>query len=1133
MPIRRLSVCLVAVAGILAGQTVSTQILGLVSDTSGAVVPGAVIKVTRIATGDVRTTRSNDTGNYVFPLLDIGEYEVSCSAAGFKTDVRRHIVLQLQDKLRIDFQLTVGQQAETIEVAASAPILNTDDATLGSVVDPKRIVELPLNGRNFGQLATLAPGVTYGSDRMGINGQGTIGTRAMPGQIVGLSSNGQRDINQNITLDGVTAVDSFKNAMLFVPSIEAVEEFKIQTGAYSAEYGMNSGAQANVVVRSGANQFHARAFEFVRNDAFDARGFFLAPGAVKNELRRNQFGGVASGHIKKDKTFWLVSYEGRREVRATPALTTVPTLAMRAGDFSEFLKPGNRWYPTTPVSNLAVTAPGSNAPFPNNIIPPSFINPVSENLLTYKKTSPFPQGGFIPLPNIDPQAQTANRTLNLAANADQVLNSDQVLTRVDHRFSDNDRLFGRYALVRSAWTNDPINPVGDIVTGYRAQNLAIGYTKILSPTVFNDLRFGLNRVRANTVATQTNSDFVLSDLGLNFPVIGTNRALTPREEGIPSISMVGFAGTGSGNVTFNVNNTYEADDSVSVLRGKHNLKFGGQYRFSGVENDMADTPRGQINFTRDIVGVPDAFAAFLLGYPLNVSSAQGVPPQNVRQQKVGIYALDDFKATSRLTVNYGLRWDWYGPVTDPGGRIRNLSFANSDVKTVNGQLIPLLVPNPYVSQVLYDINYRQFMPRLGIVYRLRNTMVLRVASGLFYSPQQTNNFNILNQNPPFSGTTVFQNDAAHPVATISNPFAGVPVGGGPAALTNLGHLNPNDGNRSMYLNNKIWQWTAEIEQSFGKDFVAAIGYVGSAASDLDMAVSNFNNPDPGLGNVQTRRPYPYYADSRDPNTLLQLGTVHELESWTSANYNALQLRAEKRYSKGLTFNTSFTYQRANSIGYSVNESGPYGPNFTQDPRNRKADYGRSQIDQRFRFVFSHVWEIPWLRQAKGIRGAMLGGWSVNGIVQFSSGLPVTVGQAGDSQNTGPASAPRPNIVPGKTIPRVWSQRSISQWFDTSAFVQSKCNGCPGNGVYVGPLGYGDAGVSLFDSPGQKTWDFALFKEFRILEAHRLQVRWEVFNFTNTPQFAGPNASLGGSSFGAITSTVVDSREMQFGLKYLF
>ena len=307
--------------------------------------PGRGVTASRVETGDRRTTTSNETGNYIFPLVDSGTYDITCSASGFKTEIRRNITLELNQKGRIDFQLQIGQQAETVEVSASAPLLKTEDATLGSVVEHKRIIELPLNGRNFAQAATLMPGVVYGSARMGVDGQQTIGTRAMPGQIVGISANGQRDANQNITLDGVSATDGFKSSMLFVPSIEAIEEFKIQSAVYSAEYGMNSGAQANVAIKSGTNQWHGSAFEFVRNDTFDARGYFLAPNQPKNKLRRNQFGGVLSGPIRRDATFFLVNYEGRRERRGTPARTTVPTLAMREGDLSEILQPGNRWYP--------------------------------------------------------------------------------------------------------------------------------------------------------------------------------------------------------------------------------------------------------------------------------------------------------------------------------------------------------------------------------------------------------------------------------------------------------------------------------------------------------------------------------------------------------------------------------------------------------------------------------------------------------------------------------------------------------------------------------------------------------------------------------------------------------------------
>ncbi len=1128
----RLAALLLAGLPLLA-QTVSTQILGLVTDSTGAVVPGATITARRVETGDVRTTTSNDTGNYIFPLLDSGEYEVSCAAAGFKTEVRKGIGLQLQQKARLDFQLQVGTQAETVEVTSASPLLRTEDATLGSVVDHKRIVELPLNGRNFAQAATLMPGVVYGSSRMGIDGQQTIGTRAMPGQIVGLSANGQRDTNQNITLDGVAAVDGFKSAMLFVPSIEAIEEFKIQSAVYSAEYGMNSGAQANVAIRSGTNQYKGTLFEFLRNDTLDARGFFLAPTQRKNLLRRNQFGGVFSGPVKTDKMFFLANYEGRREVRGTPSRAAVATQAMRNGDFSELLEANNRWYPTVSnASTLAIRRPGDTAPFPGNIIPRSQLNPVALNWLTSKKTSPFPDGGFIAPPNFDDQARAGRNTLNLVGTTDQILNSDQYLGRYDWRVSDNDRIFARYVLVHSAWTNSPLLRTNAFVTRFRAQNAGVGYSKILSPTMINDFRVGYNRVRANQLATQTNTDFTHRDLGMDFRVTGDgNRTLQPREEGLPSLSITGYGASGSANVTFNVNETSEVSDAITINRGKHNYKFGGQWRNSPVVNEASNLPRGQISFTRDIAGIPDGFAAFMLGVPLNANSAEGVPTNDMHQQKVGFYALDDWKAASRLTINYGLRWDWYGAVIDAGGRIRNLSFEGGDFRTVNGIGVPTLVPEPLKVAKLYDINNRQFMPRLGMVYRFTDRMVLRMGSGLFYSPQQTNNFNILGLNPPLSGSTVFQNDRTRPTATFQNPFAGAPVGAGPAALVMLGQLQSNG--RSRYLNNKIWQWTAEIERSFGNNWVMGVAYVGSAASNIDMPVQNWNNPDPALGAVQDRRPFPFYVDSRATGTPLALGTVRRLESGTSANYNAVQGRLEKRYAKGLTFNTSFNYQKALAIGYSVNEGGPYGSNYTQDPRDRKADYGRSQIDQRFRFVFSHIWEIPWMPGQKGFKGHVLGGWAVNGIIQLASGLPVTVAQNGDSHNTGPQSSPRPNSVAGQGVDRAMEGRSIDRWFNTAAFVRSKCAACVGEGTFGGGRGYGNAGVSLFDAPANKTWDFALFKEWTFHERHRVQFRWEAFNFTNTPQFGAPSRTLGAADFGRIGGTVINNREMQFGLKYGF
>jgi hypothetical protein len=1132
----RLLVGMIAPPIILLGQTVSTEIMGLVTDSSGAVIPGAALTVRRAATGDVRTTTANATGNYGFPLLDIGEYEITCAAPGFKTEIRRGIALQLQQKARIDFQMQVGDQVETVEIRGAPPLLRTEDATLGSVIESKRVSELPLNGRNFSQLATLMPGVTLGTSRIGANGQG--GT-PIPGQTVQVAANGQRDIQQNVTMDGVVATEPRINTMSFTPSIEAIEEFKVQSAVYSAEYGFNSGAQVNVAIKSGTNTVHGTLFEFLRNDRFDARGFFLAPGQAKNKLRRNQYGVVASGPVVRDKTFWLLNWDARRERRATPALGSVPTGAMRIGDFSEFLEPRNRWYPgdANPAATRTVRAPGDTAPFPNNIIPPSRINRVSNNLLTWKEKSPFPEGGFIPYPNIEALARASRSTLNLAGADLLNIDSDQFLGRFDHRFGDNDRVFARYVIVNALADQNPLPRLSQTIFDNRSQNLALSWTKIISATILNDLRYGYNKTHTDFLGPLTNVGFDMRALGLDFRVVGdNNRTLKPNEEGLPIINITGFTGINYVREPGQLDDVYvhEIADSVTLNRGKHNFKFGGVYRYNIGGSARANLPRGQIDFTRDIVGIPDGFAAFLLGYQSSARSAEGQPALISRQDKFALYWLDDFKATSRLTINLGVRWDFYGHVYDKDvlGRIRTLSFADGKARTIAGRFVPMLIPNPGDSSPLYDINWRQVMPRLGIAYRLNDRTVLRTGAGQFYNANQLNNFQILNLQPPLSGSSVIDNDRQNPRGTIDNPFAGSSTQS-PAALLMLGNEQASNGNRSRFQNNDLWQWTAEIERIWGRNLVTGVAYVGSKGTHIDTTRTNYNNPDPGLGDIQARRPIQSYTDSAAPDKVLSLGTLRYLDSSSNSSYHALQLRAEERSSQGLTFVASFNYQKAIGVGYSVNESGPFSNNVPQDPRNINGDRGRFNLDQRFRFVFSQVWELPVFRNRRGIIGAVLGGWAVNGIVQLTSGFPVTVNQSGDSQNTGSTSTPRPHVAPGQKVDRVMEDRTLSRWFNTDAFVRSKCNGCSGEGLFIGPLGYGNAGVGTFDAPGQKTWDFGFFKQFRLHERHLIQFRWEAFNFLNTPQFSAPGRTLGNATFGQISSTITGNREMQFGLKYSF
>ena len=518
----------------LVAQTVSTEILGLVTDSSGAVIPAATVKITRLATGEVRTTATNGSGNYVFPVLEIGEYEVTCSASGFKTEVVRSVTIELQQQARLDFHLQVGERAEIVEVTAAGSLLRTEDATMGSVIESRRVVELPLNGRNFSQLATLMPGVIFGTSRIGVTQQGGV---PIPGQTVQIAAEGQRDIQQRATIDGVVTTEPRTNTMTYLPSIEAIEEFKVQSAVYSAEYGVNSGAQINVAIKSGTNNLHGTLFEFVRNDKFDARGFFLPPTQTKNKLRRNQYGGVGSGRIKKDRTFWLVNFESRRERRATPDAAAVATAAMRGGDFSELLQAGNRWYPSS-TAPVLIGLPGS-APFPGNIIPPSMLNPVSLNLLTSKNKSPYSYGGYLPLPTSDAQAFAIHSPINLFGTDPLNVDSNQYLARFDHRFGVNDRVFVHYILVNASAASSPLAIASTTLTDNRSQNVGFGWTKILSPSMVNDLRYGYNRTHTEYGGPLTSNGFDQQALGLNFLVNG--RPLKSNENGLPIIAIGALA----------------------------------------------------------------------------------------------------------------------------------------------------------------------------------------------------------------------------------------------------------------------------------------------------------------------------------------------------------------------------------------------------------------------------------------------------------------------------------------------------------------------------------------------------------------------------------------------------------------
>jgi outer membrane receptor protein involved in Fe transport len=1144
-----LSLPLILVCTIVPAQTTSTSIVGTVVDASGAVLPGAKITVVNTRTSQKREDVSSSTGDFSFPLLDVGVYDVTVDANGFKQEIRRGVVLQINDKLRVDFALQVGATNERVEVTATSATLQTDEATLGLTVEQRRVEELPLNNRNLGVLAILQPGVQYGP-RSGTDGQGfgqRQGANGVPIPGVGLAfvANGQRETNQHATLDGVVATEARVNTIPFSPSPEAVQEFRVLSGSYSAEYGFNSGAQTIIVTKSGGNEFHGSAFEYVRNDVFDAENFFQnyfnAPGAArskKNSLRQNDFGGVLTGPLwipkvydGHNKTFFMVNYETRRRRDGGIAQTANhPPTAFRNGDFSSLLA-----LPTP----IKIVDPLTGAEFAGNIIPANRISAPAKEFMKF-----WPE----------PQRVNANPLtgINYTGFERRSLDDTQVFTRVDHNFSDRDKVFGRYAFNDVTYSVIPgDNPNFTYFVAGRNQNLGTAWIHIFTPSFINEARYGYNRSVDNTLNPRANTSFDVEALGVTgFRVVNDgNRKFTPRETGVPTITVNAFSTLSEqdGGNGFDFNNLHQFNDNITWSHGAHNTKFGFDFRWVDLFRGAANTPRGNITFNGDIAN--NGFAAFLLGYPSSTGTPEGLPLTYAHQKRFAGYVTDDWKATRKLTLNLGLRYEYNTPAIDTKGLWRSLSFTQQ----VNG--VPTLVPSIGTPLEFYKAQKKLFMPRLGFAYRWTDHWVVRGGFGIYYNVHQLNNYTILNLNPPKSGTANFANSstggritnaATQPVLTYAAPFGVV----SPTLATGINALDP--ANNQPYVS----QWSLDVQRRLPFDVVLSAGYVGNKGTHIDQTVE-LNAPAPSiLPNPGGRRPIPTFIDgpggpSRPLNRLRWL--TSDGNSW----YHALQVNAQKRFSKGLQMNVAYTYSKAEGEGYGRNEAAGALPNSYQNPRDRAAEKTRYGFDFRHSMVTSFLYELPTLPMFRDNPGKhIFGGWQMNSIIQLRSGLPFTVTQ-GNTINTLEGHVRPDRLSSGKL-----DNPTINKWYDPDAFRVVTC-AQPGsaatdagralNSYLAGFCHYGSAGQGILEGPGFKNVDFSLIKNTQLTEKLKLQFRAEIFNLFNTPQFGIPNTGLNaataflpttaGGAFptqvtpsrgpGSISSIVAPMRQMQFGLKLLF
>ncbi len=983
-----------------------------------------------------------------------------------------------------------------------------------------------------------------------------------------MSGNGIREIHQVVSLDGVDAKDPRIHITNFVPSIEAIEEFKVQTNAYGAEIGFGGGAVTNITMKSGTNDLHGTLFEFLRNDRLDAENYFLnfervGERANKDKLRRNQFGVVVSGPLVKNKTFWAFNYEGRRERVGVVQETRFPHDEWRTGDFSELISPSFTSLPGRETPTVVFDA-FTGDPFPNNTLPQTRLHPGPQNLLSQF----VPRASFR---EVDPLLNTAREAV------DRPIDTNLWFARVDHHFNDANRIFWRMAYDRSSFNRAAINPNFPTFLDSRIWNIASSWVHTFSQNAINDLRFGFNISNDDTTHPRSSDEsFDMDGLGVGLVRVAGdgNRMLTPREHGVPDQRGMAFPlRESTGGNGFDFMDSYQFSDHLSIIKGSHNLKIGGEYYYVTMERAAANLARGTYNYSDNESGL--AFASFLLGLPNRTETAEGLPGTFPRSTRMGYYVQDDWKVTSKLTLNLGFRYDYTGNPFDAQGLWRTINFpgeggpsvrgASSFTDPATGLAIPTAGPE-FVDErggdALWNQDYRFLMPRLGIAYRPAEKWVVRMGAGYFDNIMHQNNWTILNLMPPKSGSNTFVSvtlapcpaddlaanmcpvgtdpsgqarnvmgaqtrlfNPANDIITLDDPFLASTGGVAAAKNVNTLHVKPD------YKDGDVWKWSLDVQRELAGGVTATIGYVGSKSSHVANSIRNWNAPAPNPdSNLQANRPWPRFFDLSQPEKGVQgLAVVRYLDSYANGFHHGLQLKLDKRYSNGLAFGIAHTYSKSHGDGEA---GGNEGVSYQQPRVDRTDARGRYRFDQRHNFVAHFVYEIPGGNIQSPLRH-IIGGWQTNGVVSLRTGQPFTVGGSTGDLNTSDSGVRRDQIGdPHLANP------TRKLWFNTQAYQRNTCD-IPER---LDLCHIGSAGYNTLDSPGQKNLDFSFYKNIPITETVKLQFRSEFFNAFNTPYFSNPRGvsfssstqiTPNGSQDGEIRGVRTPARIIQFGLKLFF
>jgi hypothetical protein len=1136
----------------LLGQT--AQVTGRIMDQTGASVPGVEVTITAVETGAVHRSVSNELGLYTVPLLPPGRYKVDLRKTGLKSVTQDNVTLIVDQVARLDFSMEVGAITESVQVTAPAPILDQETSALGQLIDSTKIANIPLNGRSSFRLVQLTPGLISAPSAGGQFGDIPVNTT----WDTNFSINGGRAQSNEVLIDGVPATSGFFNQITTIPSIEATQEFKVQSNNLSAEWGRFNGGVVNVSTRSGANQVHGALYEFVRNSAFDANDFFNnRAGKGIPPFRMNQFGGAIGGPVElgklyhgKNRTFFFADYQGTRYRRGEVNFFSLPTGAQRNGDFTQtFSETGALVTIYDPLTTRTVGNTPTRDVFPGNRLPQNRIDPAARKALDY-----------YPLPNLPGDRFTAFN--NYISNASRKINEDQLSGRIDHTVNNSYRLFGRVAGNNTSLTQP--NSFGNLATpdpgavGTTAMNQRTGaFDNIvtINPTTILDVRYGF----ARWYQLRQTLSFGFDQRTLGLPDSFVKQLQIPA---FPNITVEQYAGLGGQSYLSNGNDTHTLLASVTHVRGRHTFKTGVDLRLRRINFFNSGNPAGTYAFNRNFTRGPNpnvfyadagsGVASELLGTAASggVPYVAGVSIQNFYYAG---FLQDDIRLSSRLTINVGLRYETESPYTERRNQINwfdtNLPspVKNSQYPNLTGGLRFAGVDgNP---RTVYQWDTNNFAPRLGLAYTLTSRTVFRAGAGVFYGPLDiTTNAvgstpsNGYSANSPMLATL---DGGLTPNRYFSNPFPeGLvqPTRNTLGAATYLGQA-PSTWDATA-VNGVTYQWNADLQQQLANNILIDVAYAGSRGVHLAFRNREIDSLDPkylSLGNSLNDTLVNPFAGQISVGTLSQPRVTRrqlllpypqftsvQLINQTSANsvYHSLQLKAEKRFAQGVTFLTAYTAGKL--IADAPNQVAPIGPGATPAVQNwydLRSERSVSEMDISQAFTFSAVAELPFGKGKRflgGITGPaarLIEGWQLNGVLNAHTGVPLSL------TAPIPGGGNRPNST-GKSA-NISGSRShgdqVARWFDTTQFTLPPS------------FSLGNVSRTLPDvrAPGFSNVDLSLIKNTRIRERVSLQFRAEYFNLFNHANFNPPNTGFGSGQFGQITATAALPRVGQLALKLNF